>query len=107
MRPRVVVVAYEAPVLIKQVRLYFVRFMERFYLANRCRPTHAGSDMLNPQFTAAPVESRYFTSRRRKLGTLISEDLLWNTKPPNSSIKKQHGVLSGWAVNLNRAGYEA
>ena len=47
MRSRVVVDAYEGPVLLEQVRLYFVGFVERFYLANRCGPAYAGSDMLD------------------------------------------------------------
>ena len=45
----VVVVAYEAPVHLEEVRLNFVRLVERLYLADGCGPAHAGSDMLNPQ----------------------------------------------------------
>ena len=44
----VVVVTYEAPVHLEQVRLSFVRLVERLYLANGCGPADARSDMLIP-----------------------------------------------------------
>ena len=56
MGPRAVVVAYEGPVLIKQVRFYFVGFVESFYLANRCGPAYAGSDMLDSKVLTVQFE---------------------------------------------------
>jgi hypothetical protein len=47
MRSPVVVVAYEAQVLLEQVRLYFVGFMESFDFAYSSGPAYAGSDMLD------------------------------------------------------------
>jgi hypothetical protein len=49
MWPCVVVVAYEAPVLLEQVRFDFVCFVESFNFAAGCRSADAGSDMLNFQ----------------------------------------------------------
>ena len=50
----VVVVAYEAPVQLEQVRLSFVRRVECLYLANGCGPANARSDMLNPKLFTDP-----------------------------------------------------
>jgi len=52
----VVVVPYEAPVLLEQVRLHFVDFMEGFNLATSGRPANAGSYMFNAQFAAMQVK---------------------------------------------------
>lgn len=101
MRSRVVVVAYEAPVQLEQVRLHFVGFVESFNLATGGRPSNTSSDMLNPQLTAVPTKLWGPASSRFELGSLISENLLWNTIPFNSFFKQQNGVLSGWTPNLN------
>jgi len=107
MRPRVVVVADEAPVLIKQVRLNLVRFVERFYLAYSCGPAYAGSDMLNPQLATVPRKLGGSSSGRLKLCSLISKYLLWNTIPLNGFYKQQNSVFSCWTPNLNRASDES
>ena len=101
MRPRVVVDAYEAPVLIKQVRFYFVRFMERFYLANRCGPAYAGSDMLDSKVLTVQFELRCSPSGRLELCSPIGKYLFWNTIPFDSSLKQKNCVFSGWTPNLN------
>jgi|SRR4030042_554219 len=107
MWPSVVVVAYEAPVLLEQVRLSLVRFMERFYLADGCGSAHARGDMLNPQFPAVLIKLGYSTSSRLKLCSLIREYLFRNTIPLNRFLKQQQSVFSRWAPNLNRTSYEA
>ena len=50
MRPCKVVVAYEAPVPVEQVRLCFVRLVERFNFANGCGPAFASGDVLYAYF---------------------------------------------------------
>ena len=101
MRSGVVVVAYEAPMLLEQVRLQLVRFVESFNLA-ACRwPANAGRNMLNPQLTAVYIKSGYFSTRRLKLSSLISKNLLWNAIPLNRPIKQQHRILARRTPNLN------
>ena len=100
MRSCVVVVAYEAPVQLKQVRLNLVRFMERFYLANGCGPAYAGSDMFNSQFLTVQSKFRCLSSCRLKLRSLISKYLLWNTIALNRFFKQTDSVLSGWIPYL-------
>lgn len=56
MRSSVVVVADKAPVLLEQVRLHFVRFMERLNLAAGCWPSHAGSDVFDAKVLAMQVK---------------------------------------------------
>ena len=97
----VVVVAYEAPVQLEQVRLSFVCLVERFNLANGCWPANASSDMLNPKLAAVLVKLGCSTSCRFKLRSLISKNLLWNTIPLNSLLKQQNRVFSGGTINLN------
>lgn len=103
----VVVVAYEAPVLLEQVWLNLVGFMERFNLANGCWPANASSDMLNTKLAAAPVKLWCPASGRLKLSSLISKDLLGNAISSNCLFKQQNGVLASWAPNLSWARYEA
>ena len=102
----VVVVAYEAPVLLEQVRLSLVGFMESLNLTAGCRPANACRNMLNAQLSAVNIKRRDFSSGRFKLGSLISENLLWSTIPLNGSVKKQHSILSSWIPNLNRSSDE-
>ena len=52
----VVVVAYEAPVQLEQVRFYLVRLVERFDLAYGGGPAFTSGDMLNPKLAAAPIK---------------------------------------------------
>ena len=101
MGPGVVVVANEAPVLIEQVRLSLVRFMERFYLADGCGPAHASSDMLNTQLLAVQSKLRRPSSSMLKLRSLISKHLFRNTIPLNGFFKQQNSVFSSWTPNLN------
>lgn len=107
MRPRVVVVADEAPVLIEKVRLNLVRFVERFNLAYGCGPAYAGSDVFNSQFLAVHGEFRCSSSGRLELRSLISKHLFGNTIPPNGFLKQVQGVFSGWTPYLNRASDES
>ncbi len=52
----VVIVAYEAPVQLEQVRFYLVRLVERFDLALCGGSAFTSGDMLNPKLAAAPVK---------------------------------------------------
>jgi len=88
MRPRVVVVAYEGPVLLEQVRLYFVGFMESFDFANRCGPAYAGSDMLDSKVLTVQFELRCSPSGRLELCSPIGKYLFWNTIPFNGFFKQ-------------------
>src|SRR3990170_6327603 len=106
MRSRVVVVANEAPVLPEQVRLHFIRFVESLNLATCRWPANTSSDMFNSKFTAVNVKSGYFSPCRFKLGSLISEDLLWKPIAFNCPIKQQHSILTRWTPNLNRSSNE-
>ena len=87
MRSRVVVVADKTPVLVEQVRLRFVGFVERFYLAYSCGPAHAGGDMLNSHAPALSGKLRCSSSGRLKLCSLVSKYLFWNTIPFNGFFK--------------------
>ena len=107
MRSGVVVVANEAPMLLEQMRLQLVRFVESFNLATCRWPANTGRNMLNSQVSAVNVKSRDFSPRRLKLGSLISENLFWSPIPFNGSIKQQHSVLSRWIPDLNRASDES
>ena len=89
MRSGVIIVSDETPVLVEKVRFYCVGFVERFYLANRCRPTHTGGDMLNPLlFLAVQFELRCSPSGRLELCSLVSKYLFGNTIPFDSSLKQ-------------------
>ena len=74
----VVVVAYEAPMFLEQVRLQLVRFVESFNLATCRWPANAGRNMLNSQFATVHIKSGYFSPSRLKLSSLIRKNLLWN-----------------------------
>ena len=97
----VVVVAYEAPVLLEQVRLNLVGFMERLYLANGCGPANAGSDMFDSQLFTDSGKLGCSASGRLKLCSLVSKDLFGNAISSNCLFKQQNGVLAGWAPNLS------
>jgi len=83
----VVVVAYEAPVHLEQVRLRLVGFMERLYLAYGCGPANAGSDMLNSKFVAVLVKLGCSSSSRLKLCSMVSKDLSGNAISFNRFLK--------------------
>src|SRR4030042_571458 len=106
MRSCVVVVAYETPVLLEEMSLGLVGFMESFNLTASSRPAHTSHYVINAQLRTMPIKRRDFPSRRSKLGSLIRENLLRRTILLDRPIKKQHCVLSGWIPNLNRASYE-
>ena len=107
MRSRVIIVSDNTPMLVEKMRFYFVRFMERFYLANGCRPALAGCDMLNSQLATVPRKLWGSSSGRFKLCSLVSKYLFWNTIPFDGFFKQQNSVLSCWTPNLNWASDEA
>ena len=89
MRPRVVVVAYEAPVLIEKMRLCLVRLVERFNLANGCGPALTGRDMLNSQLLTLQCKLGRSASRRLKLSSLVSKYLFRNAIPFDGFSEQQ------------------
>lgn len=97
----VVAVTYEAPVQLEQVRLNLVGFMERLYLADGRWPAHAGSDMFNSQLFTDPGKLGCSASGRLKLSPMVSKDLFGDAISFYSFLKKQNGVLAGWAPNLS------
>ena len=56
MRSGVIIVSDETPVLVEKVRFCFVGFVESFYLANRCGPAYAGSDILDSKVLTVQFE---------------------------------------------------
>ena len=107
MRSCVVVVAYEAPVLIEQVRLRHVRLVKSFNFANGCGPALASRNVLDSQLVTMRGKLRGSASCGLKLCSLISQNLLRNTVLPNSFVKQEQRVLSGWLPDLDRSGDEA
>ena len=102
MWPGVVVVTDETPMFFEEVRLHFIGFMESFYFTTGCWPTHTCGYMFNSQLMAVHIKRWSSASSRLKLSPLIRKNLRRNPKPPNSPIQKQHRVLPGWTINLNR-----
>jgi len=57
-----------------------VGFVERFYLADGYGSANAGCDVLNPKFSADTGKLGCSASSRFELGSLVGENLRWNTK---------------------------